>query len=173
MIAFNYQYCATDYRCAPRTVSSLDLSIADSGGDISITTLPTALCSSTKPSQDASRHWGERCQALKANPIGTVWVTIFNGNSSPNLTAGAARTVRDDLAERLAEARGGIERRALERLAAEAYSTGRLTKPELCRLLGFEVLDEFDGFLKVHDIYEPYSLADLERERRDLQSLGL
>ncbi len=79
--------------------------------------------------------------------------------------------IPDDLAERLG-AVGDVERQALEALAAEAYRAGRLTKPELCRMLGFEVLDEFDGFLKEHGVFEPYTVADLERERQDLRHLG-
>ncbi|HEX4079163.1 MAG TPA: hypothetical protein VHX61_09865 [Rhizomicrobium sp.] len=43
--------------------------------------------------------------------------------------------IPDDLAERL-RAAGDIERQALEALAAEAYRAGRLTRPELCRMLG-------------------------------------
>lgn len=80
--------------------------------------------------------------------------------------------IPDDLAERLSAA-GDIERQALEALAAEAFRAGRLTKPELCRLLGFEVLDELDGFLKAHGVYEPYTLADFEREQKSLDRLGL
>jgi hypothetical protein len=80
--------------------------------------------------------------------------------------------IPDDLAERLSAA-GDIERQALEALAAEAYRAGRLTKPELCRLLGFEVLNELDGFLKAHEVYEPYTLADFEREQKALDRLGL
>jgi len=80
--------------------------------------------------------------------------------------------IPDDLAERLSAA-GDIERQALEALAAEAYRAGRLTKPDLCRLLGFEVLDELDGFLKAHEVYEPYTLADFEREQKTLDRLGL
>jgi hypothetical protein len=79
--------------------------------------------------------------------------------------------IPDDLADRLSAA-GDVERQALEALAAEAYRAGRLTKPELCHMLGFEVLDEFDGFLKAHEVYEPYTVADLERERQDLRRLG-
>jgi hypothetical protein len=44
---------------------------------------------------------------------------------------------------------------------------------ELCRTLGVEVLDEFDGFLKAHDIYESYTLEDIEMERRAATKLGL
>ena len=79
--------------------------------------------------------------------------------------------IPDDFAERLSPG-GDVERNALEALALEAYRAGRLTKPELRRLLGFEVLDELDGFLKSHGVYEPYTLADLERERRTLDRLG-
>jgi len=80
-------------------------------------------------------------------------------------------TVRipDDLADRLGTA-GELERRALEALALEEYKLGRLTKPELRRLLGFGTRDALDGFLKAHDVYEQYTLDDLERERQDFQS---
>jgi hypothetical protein len=79
----------------------------------------------------------------------------------------------DALAERLAAAGVDLERRALEALVAEEFRAGRMTKPELCAALGFEVLDEFDGFLKAHDIYEAYTLADFAEERRVAAELGL
>ncbi len=79
--------------------------------------------------------------------------------------------IPDDLASRLGTARE-VERRALEALALEEYKLGHLTKPELRRLLGFGTRDALDGFLKAHDVYEAYSLDDLERERQDLQRLG-
>ena len=68
---------------------------------------------------------------------------------------------------------GSSKRRALEALALEEFRLGHLTKPELRRLLGFGTRDALDGFLKSHDVFEPYSLDDLARERRDLQRLGL
>jgi uncharacterized protein YgbK (DUF1537 family) len=80
--------------------------------------------------------------------------------------------IPDDVARRLVAAGGDLSRRALEALALEEYKLGHLTKPELRRLLGFGTRDALDGFLKAHDIFEPYSLDDLERERRDLQRLG-
>jgi hypothetical protein len=84
-------------------------------------------------------------------------------------------TVRipDDLAKRLGAGGADLERRALEALVAEEYRAGRITKPEVYAALGFEVLDEFDGFLKAHGVFEEYTLADLERERRALDRLGL
>jgi uncharacterized protein YgbK (DUF1537 family) len=80
--------------------------------------------------------------------------------------------IPDDVAQRLAAAGGDLSRRALEALALEEYRLGHLTKPELRRLLGFGTRDALDGFLKARDVFEPYSLDDLERERRDLRRLG-
>jgi hypothetical protein len=48
-----------------------------------------------------------------------------------------------------------------------------MTKPEVYAVLGFEALDEFDGFLKAHGVYEDYTLADLDRERQALDRLGI
>jgi uncharacterized protein UPF0175 len=80
--------------------------------------------------------------------------------------------IPDDVARRLAAAGGDLSRRALEALALEEYRRGTLTKPELRRLLGFATRYALDGFLKSHEVFEPYSLEDLERETRDLQRLG-
>ena len=82
-------------------------------------------------------------------------------------------TVRipDDLASRM-RAGGDLPRRALEALAAEEYKRGRLTKPDLRRLLGFETGDQIDEFLKEHEVFEDYTLEELEREREGLQRLG-
>ena len=80
--------------------------------------------------------------------------------------------IPDDVAQRLAATGGDLSRRALEALALEEYKRGRLTKPDLRRLLGFDTHYELDGFLKAHGIFESYTLDDLERERRDLERLG-
>jgi len=82
-------------------------------------------------------------------------------------------TVRipDDLANRMG-AGGDLPRRALEALAAQEYKQGRLTKPDLRRLLGFETGHQIDDFLKTYGVFEDYTLEDLEREREDLQRLG-
>jgi len=79
--------------------------------------------------------------------------------------------IPDDLAERLS-ASGDVERQALEAIAVEAYRFGRLTKPELRRMLGIETRGELDRVLKAHEIYEPYTVAAIEREREDVQRLG-
>jgi Uncharacterised protein family (UPF0175) len=79
--------------------------------------------------------------------------------------------IPDDLARRLGTG-DTVERRALEVLALDAFKLGHLTKPELRRLLGFGTRAKLDEFLKGHGIYEPYTLDDLDRERRGLQRLG-
>jgi hypothetical protein len=78
--------------------------------------------------------------------------------------------IPDDLARRLGTV-GEIERRALEALALEEFKLGHLTKPELRRLLGLGTRMKLDEFLKAHDVYEPYTLDDLEREREDLAAI--
>ena len=79
--------------------------------------------------------------------------------------------IPDELA-RLLGSTVEIERRAPEALALEEYKLGHLTKPELRRLLGFGTRAKLDEFLKAHDVFEPYTLEDLERERRELERLG-
>ena len=81
--------------------------------------------------------------------------------------------IPDDLATQLSAAGGSLSRRALEALVADEYRRGRLTKPDLRRLLGFETSDQIDGFLRAHDVWIDYTLDDLDRERAGLRRLGL
>ena len=48
---------------------------------------------------------------------------------------------------------------------------GHLSKPERKHVPGFEVVDEIDGFLKRHSVFEPYTPSDFEQ--RALDQLGL
>jgi hypothetical protein len=80
--------------------------------------------------------------------------------------------IPDDLASRMSIG-GDLPRRALEALAAEEFKNGRITKPDLRRLLGFGTRYQLDGFLKAHDVYEDYTMEDFERERAALKELGL
>jgi len=80
--------------------------------------------------------------------------------------------IPDDLARRMIASGGDLSRRALEALALEEFKSGQLTKPELRRLLGFGTRYQLDGFLKAHDVYEEYTLQDLEPEREDLKRLS-
>lgn len=79
--------------------------------------------------------------------------------------------IPDDLAQRLGTP-GELERKALEALAIDEFKRGHLSKPELRRLLGFVSRVELDGFLKAQGVFEPYTMADLERERQTLDRLG-
>ncbi len=81
-------------------------------------------------------------------------------------------TIPDALATRLG-AEADLPRRALEALGLEEYRAGRLTRPELRRLLGFETRFELDGFLKAHGVNEGMTLAEFERDQQTLDRLGL
>ena len=80
--------------------------------------------------------------------------------------------IPDDIAPRLTATGGDLSRRVLEGFALEELRAGRITEPELCQMLGLARL-EMDGFLKAHGVYEEYTLADFEKEREALKSLGL
>jgi hypothetical protein len=45
--------------------------------------------------------------------------------------------IPDELANRMSASAGDLSRRALEALALAEFKSGRITKPELRRLLGF------------------------------------
>ena len=84
-------------------------------------------------------------------------------------------TVRipDDLAARLAAQGADLERRALEGFALAEYQAGRLTRPELRRLLNFGTGYELDGFLKAHGVNEGMTVEEFEQDRETLDRLGL
>jgi hypothetical protein len=79
--------------------------------------------------------------------------------------------IPDDLTSRMGTG-GDLPRRALEALAAEEFKRDRLTRADLRRLLGFETGDQIDEFLKEHEVFEEYTLEELDREREGLQRLG-
>ena len=74
----------------------------------------------------------------------------------------------DDLAERLSAEGDDIQRCALEAFAVKEYRAGRLTHPELRRVLGFATHYALDGCLKARGISEPFGLSGLEQDRADL-----
>jgi len=76
--------------------------------------------------------------------------------------------ISDDLVRRLRVRGDDISRRALEALAVEEYRAGRLTRPELRRLLGFGTRAELDGFLKDRGIDESMAIEEFERDRENL-----
>jgi hypothetical protein len=81
--------------------------------------------------------------------------------------------IPDDLARSMNVAGGDISRRVLEALALDEYKSGRLTKSELRRTLGFATGYELDGFLKKHQVWIEYDEQDLARERASLDRLCL
>ncbi len=78
--------------------------------------------------------------------------------------------IPDELA-RLLGTTGEIERRALEGLALEEFKLGHLSRAELRRLLGFGTRAKLDEFLAAHEVFAPYTLHDLERDRKELDRL--
>ena len=80
--------------------------------------------------------------------------------------------IPDELASRMSASGAALSRRALEALALEEFKSGRITKPELRRLLGFGTRYRLDGFLKAHGVYEDYTMEDFERDRDALKQLG-
>jgi hypothetical protein len=80
--------------------------------------------------------------------------------------------IPDDLAARLGEA-GDVSRRALEAFALAEYQAGRLTRPELRRLLGYGTRGELDGFLKARGVIEGMAAAEFEQDLQTLERLGL
>ncbi len=80
--------------------------------------------------------------------------------------------IPDDLAHRLSADGADAARRVLESFAVEEYRGGRLSDPDLGRLLGFATRGELDGFLKDRAIYQDYDEEDLERDQCDLRRAG-
>ncbi len=80
--------------------------------------------------------------------------------------------IPDDIGQRLSAGGEDLSRRALEAFALEEYRAGRLTLPELGRLLGFETRPALDGFLKARGVYEECTLEDIEKDIQDLRRLG-
>lgn len=80
--------------------------------------------------------------------------------------------IPDDVASHLHEVGGDLPRRALEGLALEELRAGRITEPQLRRMLGLARV-ELDGFLKAHGIFQDYTPEDFEQERQALRDLGL
>ena len=71
--------------------------------------------------------------------------------------------IPDDFAARFGTD-ADLGRRALEALGLEEYRAGRLTRPELQRLLGFPDAPVLDGFLRARGIAEDVMQAEAEAE---------
>jgi hypothetical protein len=82
-------------------------------------------------------------------------------------------SIPDDIGQRLTATDGALERRALEAFAAAEYRAGRLTKPELRRVLGLHTRPALDAFFNAHGIDESITAEELQRQLDDLERLGL
>jgi hypothetical protein len=80
--------------------------------------------------------------------------------------------IPDDIAAHLAESGADLSRRALESFAVEELKAGRISEPEVGRMLGLARL-QLDGFLKSHGVYQEYSVDDFEDVRAALKGLEL
>jgi hypothetical protein len=82
--------------------------------------------------------------------------------------------IPDDVAKRLSAAGGDLSRRALEAFVAEEYKQGRLTTPDLRRVLGLNTSDQIDEFLKAHKIRSHHALAEFDggQDNRELASIA-
>ena len=79
--------------------------------------------------------------------------------------------IPDDIGSRLAP-NGDLARKVLVTFALGELKAGRITEPELGRMLGLGRI-RLAGFLKAHGICEEYTMEDYEKERATLNTLGL
>ena len=78
----------------------------------------------------------------------------------------------ETLSAAIAEPGRDLSRIAFEAIAVEAYRERKLSDGQLQRLLGFEVEDELDGFLKAREVWLDYTYEDVERDRETHRRLG-
>jgi hypothetical protein len=81
--------------------------------------------------------------------------------------------IPDELASQMTAAGDNLSRRILETIALEEYKAERISKAQLRRALGFETRFELDDLLKAHHAGPNFTIEDLRRDLKDLQSLGL
>ncbi len=81
--------------------------------------------------------------------------------------------IPDEVAGRMARDGGDVPRLALEAILAEEYRLGRIHKPDLRRLLGFESSGQIDAFLNAHKVYDEYTIEELNREVAMLERMGV
>jgi hypothetical protein len=72
----------------------------------------------------------------------------------------------EDIAADLAAKGEDLSRTALEAFALEAYRAQKLSTAQLKRVLGYQTRVQVHAFLKAHDVYLHYTLADLEHDRQ-------
>jgi len=75
--------------------------------------------------------------------------------------------IPDDLAGMLAARGVDPSRAVLEAVAVEGYRRDLFSESAVRRLLGFETRVRVHGFLKEHNVYPHYTLADLEHDMHE------
>ena len=78
--------------------------------------------------------------------------------------------IEQSLVEAWGAAENGFPRRVLEAVAAEGYRQGALTRHEVGQLLSLSFY-ETQTFLKEHECYLPYTLEDLDEDRRSIEKV--
>src|ERR1700692_1846037 len=73
--------------------------------------------------------------------------------------------IPDELARQVTSEGKDLARVALEALALEGYRSELLSETAVRQMLGFETRMEVHDFLKQHNVYLHYDLADLEQDR--------
>ena len=66
----------------------------------------------------------------------------------------------------------GQDAGSLERAALEGIRSGKLSRGQVRRLLGFQTRYEVDGFLKAHGIAVQESFEDVQRDSELVITLG-
>ena len=80
--------------------------------------------------------------------------------------------IPDDIAARLGAPGADLEREALEALVLEKFRAGQISTDDVRDALGFDALDQVDGFLKAHGVYEDFDVEDIQRQVETLARLG-
>ncbi len=80
--------------------------------------------------------------------------------------------IPDAMAARLGASGADLEREALEALVLEKFRAGQISTDDVREALGFETLDQVDGFLKSHDVYETYDAEAIHRQVEAVAKLG-
>ena len=75
----------------------------------------------------------------------------------------------DEIAQQLGES-ADISREFLKAFAAESYRTHKLSRHQVSQLLGLDYW-QTDEFLTQHEAARPYTMAELEIDRRSLATL--
>ena len=80
--------------------------------------------------------------------------------------------VPEDIARSLGENPRLVERTALESLAIESVRSGRLSRGQVRRLLGFQTRYELEEFLKARHVPVQESMGDVTRDCDLVLTLG-